>query len=160
MNASFCRFVAKPNVSFYEICYNVQLETSSWSPSGDSPIQTDDTPLATLPTVCTHPKSLSLHLYSASFTLFYPGLWPALALEHNVLSRGSFAFQSSLLFPLSTNPKGQIHPSLLPLVGHVDNLISNAGVVFLLTTQGCGSEGFVYRGVVICRHTVTCPWPG
>lgn len=46
----------------------------------------------------------------------------------------------------TTNPNWQIPPPLFFFVG----------IVFLLTFQGCGSEGFVYRGIDVCRHNVTC----
>ena len=49
---------------------------------------------------CMHSPSLLMLFCAPLFTLFYPGIRPALALKHNVLNRGSFAFQSSLLYPI------------------------------------------------------------
>lgn len=139
---------------------------SSWSPSGEPPfrLMTFRCDIGHIAN-CIHWPKTSLLLYSLSLTLFYPGLRPTLALEHDVLNRGSFAFQRSLLSPLSLHHQPKLAGPdyfffFLPLESNVDNLISNVGIVFLLTFQGCGSEGLVYRGVDICRHNVTCPGLG
>lgn len=73
---------------------------------------------------CMHSAKISL--YSLSFTLFTP------ALEHSVLNGGSFAFQSSLLPPVSTTNTNADPLFTSTSSTTSDDLNSNAGIVSLL----------------------------
>lgn len=127
---------------FCELSYNFQLESpsgsrgSSWSPSGEPPrpmtLWCDIGHVAD----CMHSPKISLYFsipsHSPRFTPASGQSWPWSIMS----SIGGVLHFKADCSPLSTtNPNGQIHPSLLPLKGHVDNLISNAGIVFLFTTQ-------------------------
>lgn len=114
--------------------------------------------LATLPTVCTYSKSL--HITPSHSPCFTPASGQSWTWSIISSIGGVLHFKAACSPFFTTNTKWTDPPFSFTSWKTFYQSHQKCRHSFSLTTQGCGSEGFVYRGVHICRHTVTCPWLG